>query len=190
MQRMIDPFAGAPRDANGSIVYTVEDKELDQLLMYGDEEKLRVQYEALKAKNEAWDMDEEEEESFRMAMLQELEENKTIFKADDFEKILTKELGVFSEGEKYSYVKDLKDAYRNSLKTTSEEKILSTIPDHVFWDIKKPLQKKAIMPKNRYNTFRGREYDNFFEMRDSEEYLDRMKKKDNRNDSISIYRRY
>jgi hypothetical protein len=25
----MDPFAGAPRDENGSILYTVEDKELD-----------------------------------------------------------------------------------------------------------------------------------------------------------------
>jgi len=106
-------------------------------------------------------------------LLQELDENKSIFKADDFEKILVKELGVFKDGEKYDFVKDLKDAYKNSLKTTTEDKILATIPDHVFWDIKKPLQKKAIIPKNRYNPFRGREYDNFFEMRDSEEYLDR-----------------
>lgn len=187
---MIDPFAGAPRDENGTIIYTVEEKELEELLMYGNEDKLRAQYEAFKGKNEAWDMDEEEEESFRMAMLQELEENTTIFKADDFEKILTKEFGVFKEGEKYDYVKDLKEAYKNSLKTTTEDKILATIPDHVFWDIKKPLTKKSIIPKNRYNTFRGREYDNFFEMRESEEYMDRMTKKDNKNDSISIYRRY
>ena len=92
---MIDPFAGSQRDANGTILYTVEDKELNELMMYGDEEKLRSQYEAYKGKIEAWDMDEEEEESFRMAMLNELEENKTIFKADDFEKILTREFGVF-----------------------------------------------------------------------------------------------
>ena len=84
----------------------------------------------------------------------------------------------------------MKDAYKNSLRTTTEEKILSTIPDHVFWDIKKPLQKKPIIPKNKYNPFRGREFDNFFEMRESEEYMDRMRKKDNINDSISIYKRY
>ena len=95
LQRMIDPFAGAPKDENGTIMYTVEEKELEELLLYGDEAKLRAQFEAYKSKNEAWDMDEEEEESFRLAMLQELEENNTIFKADDFEKILTKEFGVF-----------------------------------------------------------------------------------------------
>ena len=67
---------------------------------------------------------------------------------------------------------------------------MATIPDHVFWDIKKPLGKKDIIPKNRYNTFRGREYDNFFEMRESEEYLEKQTVKENKNDSISIYRRY
>lgn len=37
------------------------------------------------------------------------------FSADEFEKILDKELSVFKEGEKYSYVKDLKEAFRHSL---------------------------------------------------------------------------
>ena len=43
---------------------------------------------------------------------------------------------------------------------------------------------------NRYNPFRGREYNNFFDMRESEEYIDRQKLKSNLNDSTSIYRRY
>ena len=50
LQKMIDPLAGAPRDQNGSVVYTVEDKELEGLLYHGNEEKLRAQYEALKNK--------------------------------------------------------------------------------------------------------------------------------------------
>lgn len=29
LQKIMDPFAGAPKDENGSIMYTVEDKELD-----------------------------------------------------------------------------------------------------------------------------------------------------------------
>lgn len=43
---------------------------------------------------------------------------------------------------------------------------------------------------NRYNPFRGREYDNFFEMRDAENYIDMQNKKENKNDSISTFRRY
>jgi hypothetical protein len=43
---------------------------------------------------------------------------------------------------------------------------------------------------NRYNPFRGREYDSFFEMRDQEDYQHRMEEKKNTNDSISMFRRY
>lgn len=135
-------------------------------------------------------MDEEDEDSFRVAMMQELEENQSIFKAEDFQEVLDKELGVFKKGEKYNYVKDLKDAYNRSLKTSTEDKIFSTIPDHVFWDIKKPQVKDPVLTKNRYNPFRGREYDNFFEMREAEEYLHQQEKKDNTNPSVSMYRRY
>jgi len=86
---------------------------------------------------------------------------------EDFDKVLDKELGSFVK-DKYDYVRDLKDAYKNSLRTTSEQKILATIPDHVFWDIKTPRRPAPIVRTNRYNPFRGREHNNFFEMRDSE----------------------
>ena len=95
LQRIIDPLAGAPVDENGSVVYTVEDKELDHLLLNGDESKLREQFEKFKAKGEVWDMDEEEYDSFRQALFEELRENNTMFKPEDFEKVLVKELGVF-----------------------------------------------------------------------------------------------
>lgn len=44
--------------------------------------------------------------------------------------------------------------------------------------------------KNKYNPFRGREYDNFFDMRLNDEFFKRIINKDNVNDAISIYRRY
>jgi hypothetical protein len=90
------------------------------------------------------------------------------FSVEDFQKVLVKELGVFKEGEEYDYSKDMKHAYQNSLKTSTEQKIFNTIPDHVFWDIKTPQQAKSLIRLNRYNTFRGREFNNFFEMRASE----------------------
>jgi hypothetical protein len=71
-------------------------------------------------------------------MLQELEEGVAGFQIEEFHNALDKELGIFGKNEKYSYVKDLKDAHTAALKTSTEEKILGTIPDHVFWDIKKP----------------------------------------------------
>jgi len=145
----------------------------------------------LKTKSEVWDVDEEDEEAFRLAMLQELEEGYAGFKIEDFHAELDKELGVFKKDEKYSYVKDLKDAHAVTLKTSTEEKIFETIPDHVFWDIKKPQNRKEqIQKKNRYNPFRGLEYANFFEMRDQEEYQMNQEKKTNKNDSVSMFRRY
>jgi len=43
---------------------------------------------------------------------------------------------------------------------------------------------------NKYNPFRGREYSNFFEMRDHEDYMDSQETRDNRNASVSMFRRY
>ena len=94
------------------------------------------------------------------------------------------------KGEKYDYIKDIKEAYKDSLKLSSEAKIFQTIPNHYFWDIKTPLKKSYIIPKNRYNPFRGREFESFFDMRDSETYMDLNSSKDNLNPSVSLFRRY
>jgi hypothetical protein len=56
---------------------------------------------------------------------------------EDFHALLDDQLAVFKSGEKYSYVKDLLSAYDESLKTSLEDKIIDTIPEHVFFDIKK-----------------------------------------------------
>ena len=103
----------------------------------------------------------------------ELEVRKTQADLDEFHAAVDQELAIFQKGEKYDYVKDLKDAYKDSLKATSEQRIFDTIPDHVFWDIKKPQNHRPdanIQKKNRYNPFRGLEYANFFEMRDQEQW--------------------
>lgn len=44
--------------------------------------------------------------------------------------------------------------------------------------------------ENQYNPFRGREYENFFQMRDAEQYLDPQHKKKNVDNSISSHRLY
>jgi len=103
--------------------------------------------------------------------------------------MVAKELGVFEENE-YNFTRDLKSAYRRSLKSSTEAKIFDTIPDHYFWDIKAPQMHKDVVRKNRYNPFRGREFSDFFEMRGSERYMQRIHMKTNLNDSTSIYRRY
>lgn len=121
--------------------------------------------------------------------MDELERGQTPFDINYFENVINKELAVFPDG-KYDYVRDLKDAYSQSLKTTREEKIFANIPDHVFWDIKTPQQKEPILRTNRYNPARGREFENFFDMRNSEEYQIRQNRKENLNDSTSLFNKY
>ena len=189
MQRIMDPFAHATKDENGAILYHVSEKDMSHLDL-DNEEVLKEEYERLKSKADVWDVDEEDEDAWRMALVEELESQTAPFKIEDFEAVLDKELAVFQKGDKYSYVKDLKDAYKVSMASSTESKIFSTIPDHVFWDIKTPQKPQILLKKNRYNPFRGAEFDNFFEMRESERYIKGQHQKENRNDAISIYKRY
>lgn len=186
----MDPFAHATRDENNAIVFTVSDKDIAHLNV-NDDEVLKEEYDKIKSRNEVWDIDEEDEDAWRIALVEELETERVgPFKKEDFDAVLDKELAIFNKGEKYDYVKDLKEAYKVSLATSTEQKIFATIPDHHFWDIKKPQQAAVMIKKNRYNPFRGAEFDNFFEMRDSENYMASQHKKENRNDAVSMYRRY
>jgi len=136
-----------------------------------DEKAMREEFQNFNKKDEVWDVDADDENQLRVELLGELEKGDTEYNIKHFEEVLNKELAVFHDS-KYDYVKDIKDAYKNSLSTTSEAKIFGTIPDHVFWDIKKPQQPGALVRLNRYNPFRGREFNNFFDMRDSETYID------------------
>ena len=103
---------------------------------------------------------------------------------------MEKELSVFQPGETYDYVTDLRRAYSESLSVTTTEKIFKTLPDHVFWDIKKPrhLEESHIM--NQYNPFRKHPNSSFFDMRDTEEYNTRRVHKNNLNDASSLFKRY
>lgn len=109
---------------------------------------------------------------------------------DEMEEVFSKELFVFQEGEKYDYLKDIKDAYSDSLAKSRAEKIFETIPDHHFWDIKTPLTRKLHHINNPYNPFRPYPFSSFFELRDYEEYIDRKEKGENIKTGISLYRRY
>lgn len=189
MQKIADPFAGAPRDEDGAIVYTVTDEELADKKL-DDEKHLREVYEKMNAASEVWDVDPEDDDAWRVALYDAVAEEKTPFKLEEFHAVLDKELAIFKKGEKYDFVKDLKDAYKDSLKAPLEQRIFKTLPDHVFWDIKKPLQDGLHKRDNRYNTFRGREYRDFFEMRDAEEYLDSQQHQRNINNSISKHKQY
>lgn len=97
---------------------------------------------------------------------------------------------MFKEGEKYDYVKDMKNAYAKALEKTAVDKILETIPDHAFWDIKVAQTRDEQKFMNPYNPFRKYHTASFFDAREYEEYMDRRTRKQNIKDSVSTYRRY
>lgn len=93
-----------------------------------NEEHLRSLYEKMKLKSEESEIDLEDEEELHQAVYKELDGEASPFEVENFHEQLNKELGVFKNGEKYDFVKDLKEAYKDSLKTTSEQKIFNSIP--------------------------------------------------------------
>ena len=97
MLKLFDPFAESTRNEDGTIIYTLEDKELGDFKL-DDEAAMRGQYEKSKSKQEVWDIDAEDEDGFRLAMLQELEEGKAGFSIEDFHASLDKDLAVFQKG--------------------------------------------------------------------------------------------
>jgi hypothetical protein len=169
-------------------LYRLLDKELPKELF--DDERLKAEYERLKAVNSGvLEISEEESDELRMAILNEMEESSP-FRVEDFAETLDKELGVFKKGEKYDFVRDLKDAYASSLERTTNEKILDTIPVHAFWDIKVPIGQEQQSIMNPYNPFRKYHTTSFFDAREYEEYMDRRTLKKNLRDGVSTYRRY
>ncbi len=117
-------------------------------------------------------------------------ENNSAFNVDEFNEILDKEFSVFKNGEKYDFVKDLKHAYSGSLERTAADRILDTIPDHAFWDIKTPKVPDLQKFVNPYNPFREYHTSSFFDAREYEEYMGRRTKKQNLKDGVSTRRRY
>lgn len=124
-----------------------------------------------------------------MALLDELEQNSP-FNVDEFNEVLDKEFSIFKNGEKYDFVRDLKDAFASSLERPAVDKILDTIPEHVFWDIKTPQVADPQRFMNPYNPFRKYHISSFFDAREYEEYMERRTHKKNLNDGLSTHRRY
>lgn len=110
---------------------------------------------------------------------------------DNWNDILSRELGKFKKGEEYDYVTDMRRAYANGLATTELQAIYKTIPDYVFWDIKKPLKGNDLdVPRNRYNPARADPIDDFFEARKHEQWLVGREANRNVNTTITRYRQY
>ena len=69
----MDPLAGARKDENGSLLHTVSQADMDRFCPeLIDEATMREAFEKAKTKNDVWDIDEEDEEAYRQALMEEL----------------------------------------------------------------------------------------------------------------------
>ena len=111
---------------------------------------------------------------------------------EKWNEILCNELGVFKKGEQYDFVTDLRRQFDLSLSKPKKEKIFETIPAHVFWDIKKPLEKRfdEAMKMNDINPTRQHYASDFFDLRATEEWRANRDSKRDLNQSISMFRMY
>lgn len=181
-QRVFDPLAGATRNADGTIVYTVLDKELSTQM---NEDRLRAQYEKTLTYS---DVLEDEGEDLRVALMEEIQANH--LPMDQWNDMLDKELSIFKQGEKYDYVKDLQDAYQAGLSKPLSEKILDTIPAHHFWDIKKPIESEEEVFMNHYNPARKVANSDFFEFRSQAAWMKERSEKRLLKPAVSQERNY
>lgn len=181
---MFEPLANANKNADGTLVFQVEQGDLGGVT----EEAMRKQFERLNDQsNEVCEIGEEEEDEMRVSLLTEMEE--AGISTEDFNEMLAKELNIFN-GDEYSFTKDLREGFDAGVSTSTADKIFDTLPDHVFWDIKRPLKEDPESYWNKYNNARAPAGTSFFEMRSTERYFRSQKIKDNSLANISYYRKY
>ena len=133
-------------------------------------------------------MIEEDGDELRVLLIEEASAND--LPLDQWNEYLDRELSVFKNGEQYDYVKDLQDAYQDHLKKPLAFKILDSIPEHFFWDIKKPLNAETEMALNRYNPARKMANDDFFDFRSQDEWMKERAEKKLLKPSVSLFRNY
>lgn len=185
-QRMFDPLATAQRLSNGSLFIEVTDAELKGHIW--NDENTRKVYERLNDQSEL-EFGEDEAADARIALFAEFDAANAD-NADELNDMLAKELNIFQDGEDYNFVKDLRHGFDDGLRVSAADKIFATIPDHVFWDIKKPLQEDPETAENPYHPGRAVPYTDFFDMRRHEQYHIRQREKRNITENISFHKLY
>lgn len=80
--------------------------------------------------------DIEDEDEMRVQLLTEMED--VGIDAEAMEQAMMEEMAIFKEGSKYSFVNDLREGFDDGLRKSAADKIFDTLPDHVFYDIKRP----------------------------------------------------
>ena len=141
---------------------------------------MRKQYDLWKSDNV---IEAEEENEIRLAMYDSIDE--AGFSAEEWDEILAREFNTFQKGEKYNYVTDLRRTFNDGLATSSYDKIFAKLPDHVFWDIKKPQMREEEYYMNRWNAARQYPFSSFFDMRRHEDWMQKREEKRNLTENIS-----
>lgn len=98
---------------------------------------------------------------------------------------MAREFDTFKKGEKYDYATDLRRTFDEGLSTSSFDKIFAKLPDHVFWDIKKPQTQSEEMYMNKWNAARAYPNRSFFDMRRHEDWMQSKEEKRNLTENIS-----
>lgn len=185
LQKMFEPLNGSTRLENGSIFLEIVDKDLGSLC---DEEKARKLYELHKKDQTSEDADDSDE--IRISIVRDAELESDVDREALREK-MDNEFAMFLKGEKYDYVTDLRRSLQDELATPLSAKIFKTIPEHVFWDIKKPrVGTESEYFSNPYNPSRKNPNINFFEMRKHEDWIKSRKEQRNLTAGISHHRNY
>lgn len=185
-QRIFEPLINAEQDENGTYHVKVEAVDITKV----DEETLRKLYENAKDKTNSVHEGEPDDEEFRIQLMQDLESDNVSL--ERWNEILAEELGVFKRDEEYDFVTDLRRNFSDSLAESRQSKIFKTIPDHVFWDIKKPLHRhlEKEFRVNEINPSREHYTRDFFDLRANEEWRNNRKTKRDFHQDISMFRRY
>lgn len=164
LQRMFEPFAGAKKLENGGLFLEVTEADVAHVC---DEETARKQFEVLKEDGAFEDEDGSDELRVSLGKRRDAEDQ---IEMDALREKMEAEFSSFIKGEKYDYVTDMRKAYAHELATPMAHKIYKTLPDHVFWDIKKPLVAEEVTYENPYNPGRAHYNVNFFEARKLEQW--------------------
>ena len=125
----------------------------------------------------------EDENETRIALFDQMEE--AGFSKEEWDQILAREFNTFKEGEKYDYTTDLRRTFDEGLATSSFDKVFAKLPDHVFWDIKKPQSQGEEFFINRWNAARQYPFKSFFDMRRHEDWMQSKEEKRNLTANIS-----
>lgn len=80
-----------------------------------NEEKLREEFERNKNSDDQWEINEEEENAVRIALIQEFERNSPNT-MKEFHEILDEQFAIFKNHEKYDFVTDLHKGYSEALR--------------------------------------------------------------------------